>query len=80
MGEVQRALQQAIEGGSLTTTNRAFQGAWQRGYRDYLVGLIHCPYPDRRGHRRNIITFSRSFRKYWFDGFEAARKRAKEAR
>jgi ribosome modulation factor len=54
------------------TRSRAFVGAWKRGRQAALDGrsLDDCPYLDRRNHRGSI-TFSRTFRRYWRDGFES---------
>jgi len=57
------------------TRNRAFVGAWHKGRRAALEGgsLADCPYPDRRaGEHGQIVTYSRTFRRYWRDGFESA--------
>lgn len=64
-------------------TNRALYGAYRRGYDDAkkyqalplaerqpLTGN-ECPYPDKRTYRGSV-TFSRSFRIAWFDGWEDA--------
>jgi hypothetical protein len=56
--------------------NKAFVGAYNRGYRDGVKGKSErdCPYPDYRcGKHGHVITFSRAFRRYWRDGLEAGR-------
>lgn len=57
------------------TKNRAFRGAFCKGWVSRLCGFKRSenPYSDVlswRGH----VTFSRAFRKYWDDGFEAAKR------
>lgn len=54
------------------TKNRAFLSAFWRGVRDAADGK-HCnPYPDLRGGRYNhMVTFSRSFQKFWRSGHDA---------
>ena len=47
----------------------------ERGARAGLAALegqalVDCPYPDRRGSNGRI-TFARTFRKYWADGFQS---------
>ena len=56
------------------TRNRAFQSAFRRGIRDRLAGVSRRrnPYPDHGTFYHNGVTFSRAFRRYWTDGWEAA--------
>ncbi len=56
------------------TRNRAFQSAFRRGIRDRLAGTPRQrnPYPDHGTFYHNGVTFSRAFRRYWSDGWEAA--------
>jgi ribosome modulation factor len=53
-------------------SNRAHDGAAQKGYRAGMAGLpaSDCPYPD---HRRpdGRVTGSRGFRHAWFEGHRA---------
>ena len=56
------------------TTATHFQTAHQRGF---VAGLknkpvLDCPYPDVRT-RQGHVTFSRAYRTYWFDGWNAGR-------
>lgn len=54
-----------------TTSNKAFRGAYRRGHQAGMDGkpLEACPYRETRGGAHgNIVTFSRAFRAYWFDG------------
>ncbi len=58
------------------TRSKAFRSAWHKGRAAALEGfsLADCPYPDRRaGEHRQVVTFSRAFRKFWRDGFESVR-------
>lgn len=53
--------------------NKAFQGAYRKGYRAALEGkpIEACPYVDwRKADGR--LTFSRGFRRAWHDGYRAA--------
>lgn len=56
------------------TRSKALQGAWRKGRHAALEGLslADCPYPDKRGGSfGQVITWSRSYRKWWRDGFES---------
>jgi hypothetical protein len=54
--------------------NRAFIGAWRKGWQAAETGAArHSPYADRRsGKYGNVITFSRGFQRFWFEGYDAA--------
>lgn len=56
------------------TRNRVFQSAFRRGIRDRLMGKSRHlnPYPDHAPFYHGGVTFSRAFRWYWTDGWEAA--------
>ena len=53
--------------------SRALKGAWYKGVHAGLVGQPQeaCPYEDKRKHDGRL-TFSRAFRRAWFDGWEHA--------
>lgn len=57
-------------------SNRAFRGAWRRGYRAGLDGMPRheCPYPDRR-RGRNYATWSAAFASYWYAGYAIGTQR-----
>ena len=49
--------------------------AWQMG-----KPRSACPYRDHRaGPHGNIVTFSRAYRRYWHDGWDAAKRYANKA-
>jgi ribosome modulation factor len=54
--------------------NRALKGAYRKGREAYADGkpIERCPYPDWTT-ARGSVTFSRAFRRYWFEGWEDAR-------
>lgn len=54
----------------------ALEGAERKGREAYLAGkpISACPYEDKRGHWRNMVTWSRAFRTAWFDGYDEAEK------
>ncbi len=55
--------------------NRAFYGAYQKGYQAYQQQGqgARCPYVDKRaGRHDHIVTFSRAFTRYWQEGFSDA--------
>lgn len=57
------------------TTNKAFISAYKRGQQAFRDGTRRedCPYQDKRGGRYDhVITFSRTFRQFWFSGFDDA--------
>jgi len=58
------------------TANRAFKGAYRKGYQARIDGKSNLPpYPDKRaGRREHITTYSRAFRKYWLEGWQDADK------
>ena len=64
------------------TRNRAFQSAFRRGIRDRLAGqpCQRNPYPDHGTFYHNGVTFSRAFRRYWTDGWEAAERYLQDTR
>ena len=50
---------------------RAQRGAWIRGYLSGCHGEPkECPYVDKRDPYKNSVTFSRSFVRWWKNGFE----------
>jgi hypothetical protein len=56
------------------TRSKALASAWRKGRAAALEGrtMADCPYADRRGgEHRQVVTFSRAFRKWWRDGFES---------
>lgn len=59
--------------------NKAYVGAYKKGVEAYRqqVPLRLCPYPDHRTNRGSI-TFSRAFRRAWFEGWHDARTDAIE--
>lgn len=57
--------------------NKAFAAAYRKGYQAYVEKGAHarCPYFDYRGGRHGqVITFSRAFQKYWWDGYNTAKR------
>jgi hypothetical protein len=57
--------------------NKAFQAAFWKGELAALAGASRrCPYEDKRNACG--VTFSRSFRRQWFDGFDSAMKELEE--
>jgi hypothetical protein len=55
--------------------NFAFFGAYLKGYHAFEEqgAGARCPYPDYRGGAHlQVVTFSRAFQKYWYEGFEDA--------
>ncbi len=60
------------------TRCRAFRSAWDKGYRAGVLDqpITVNPYEDVRDTYRNSVTWSRAFRRYWLDGWEAGRRRA----
>ena len=56
------------------TRNRVFLSAFRRGIRDRLAGKSRQqnPYPDHSTFYHNGVTFSRAFRRYWTEGWDAA--------
>jgi ribosome modulation factor len=58
------------------TKNRGFIGAFKKGYQARQESKPRVPpYQDKRGGRfDHIVTYSRAFRKYWLDGWDAADK------
>jgi hypothetical protein len=54
------------------TLSKALAGAWRKGQEAALAGKtqMDCPYGDVRTYRGGV-TYSRSFRKWWRDGFES---------
>ncbi len=67
----------AIEELVPNTRNKAFKSAWWRGVYAYRNGdrSTSCPYEDLRGGRNgHIITWSRSFRRFWMKGYRDAEK------
>lgn len=58
---------------NMNTRNRAFIGAYKKGYAAHQTG-DECPYADRRGGRHDhVITYSRAFQNYWKQGLADAR-------
>ena len=58
-------------------TSRAFLGAYRKGRQAAADGKAphQCPYDDLRGGKRgNIITYSRTFRRMWHQGFHDERR------
>jgi hypothetical protein len=58
---------------------RALQGAYNKGVQAAKNGkkITDCPYRDKRGGQYDqIITWSRSFRNAWKEGFNEAIKRS----
>jgi hypothetical protein len=56
------------------TRSKGFVAAWRKGREAAIAGLslADCPYPDKRGGiHRHVVTWSRSYRKYWYDGFQS---------
>lgn len=56
-------------------TAKHFYGAYKKGRKAFQADgdSAVCPYQDKRGGRYNhIVTFSRAFIAYWFEGFEDA--------
>jgi hypothetical protein len=58
--------------------NRAFQGAFKKGYLAFHDGkrLEENPYPDWRTYRGSV-TYSRAFWRCWRAGFERAERDSK---
>lgn len=56
------------------TGNRAFLGAWRKGYAARKAGKpCRSPYEDLRGGKHgNVVTFSRTFIKQWERGWRYA--------
>lgn len=57
------------------TTNKAFIGAYRKGQAAHAAGegRDSCPYQDKMGGRHDhVITYSRTFRQFWFSGFDDA--------
>jgi len=61
--------------------NRALKGAYRKGREAYADGqpIERCPYPDWTT-ARGSVTFSRAFRRYWFEDYEELRARFEELR
>lgn len=53
------------------SSDPAFQAAYEEGARAALAGESRrsCPYEDK-STGRGSVTFSRSLRKYWFQGYD----------
>ncbi|MFA6721032.1 MAG: hypothetical protein WCR92_06405 [Candidatus Cloacimonadaceae bacterium] len=62
-------------------TNKAFLAAMLKGYQAGKDGLPKKsnPYPDKTRDYRNGPTFSRTFRRYWNEGWEAGYKELLDA-
>jgi hypothetical protein len=65
----------------LQKTSRAFLSAYRKGRAAAKEGLPKIsPYPDLRGGRfDHIVTWSRSFHKYWMEGYNHQRTGLPEA-
>lgn len=56
------------------TWTGSFAGAYRKGYQARKEGRtrLACPYKDLRRQYHNGQTYSRAWRKAWFDGWEKA--------
>jgi ribosome modulation factor len=54
--------------------NKAMKAAYWKGYRAREAGRPQsaCPYKDKRGGYKNMVTFSQSFIRAWHDGWQTA--------
>lgn len=67
----------SVPGPPVVHSNRAFQGAYRKGWEARRSGepLTANPYPDyMAGRYAHVTTWSRAYRRYWADGWKDAGK------
>jgi hypothetical protein len=59
--------------------SKALEAAKRKGTEAAKAGKPRrCRYEDKRGGYNNMVTFSRAFRKAWFEGYDAGIKIGEE--